>query len=60
MKIMGEDDFRGYGANVLKVFEERAAEAGIRPPALLIVGEVVSLADRLAWFSPSGAALQGA
>lgn len=30
MKIMGEDDFRGYGANVLKVFEERAAEAGIR------------------------------
>ena len=30
MKIMGEEDFRGYGANVLKVFEERAAEAGIR------------------------------
>ena len=30
MKIMGEDDFRGYGENVLKVFEERAAEAGIR------------------------------
>lgn len=30
MKIMGEDDFRGYGANVLKVFEERAAEADIR------------------------------
>ena len=30
MKIMGEEDFRGYGANVLKAFEERAAEAGIR------------------------------
>lgn len=30
MKIMGEDDFRGYGKNVLKTFEERAAKAGIR------------------------------
>ena len=30
MKIMGEDDFRSYGENVLKAFEQRAAEAGIR------------------------------
>ena len=30
MKIMGEDDFRSYGENVLKVFEQRAAEAGSR------------------------------
>lgn len=44
----------------LETLAAKAAEAGIRPPALLIVGEVVSLADRLAWFSPSGAALQGA
>lgn len=30
MKIMGEDDFRSYGENVLKAFEQRAAETGIR------------------------------
>ena len=30
MKIMGEEDFRSYGENVLKAFEQRAAEAGIR------------------------------
>ncbi len=28
----------------------RAREAGIRPPALIIVGEVVSLRERLDWF----------
>lgn len=34
----------------LATLPERAAAAGIRPPALLIVGEVVALADKLAWF----------
>ncbi len=44
----------------LETLPAKAAEAGIRPPALLIVGEVVGLAGRLAWFSPAGAAVQGA
>ncbi len=29
---------------------ERARHAGIEPPALVVVGEVVALRDRLAWF----------
>jgi len=29
---------------------EAAAAAAVKPPALLIVGEVVRLRDRLAWF----------
>jgi siroheme synthase len=28
-----------------------AQAAGVRPPALLIVGEVVNLAERMAWFT---------
>ena len=31
---------------------ERAREAGLRPPTLIVVGEVVRLRDRLAWFEP--------
>ncbi len=30
----------------------RATEAGLRPPTLIVVGEVVRLRDRLAWFEP--------
>ncbi|MBR4695399.1 MAG: phosphomannomutase/phosphoglucomutase, partial [Selenomonadaceae bacterium] len=30
IKIKGEEDFRAYGENVLKTFEERAEKAGIR------------------------------
>ncbi len=33
------------------VLPEIAAAAGIHPPALLIIGEVVSLADKLNWFA---------
>ena len=40
----------------------RASEAGMRPPSLLIVGEVVALHERCAWFepvvSPAGGALR--
>lgn len=35
----------------LETLPEIAAAAGIHPPALLIIGEVVSLAARLAWFT---------
>jgi len=31
------------------------AEEGIRPPALTLVGDVVGLYPRLAWFSPESA-----
>lgn len=34
----------------LETLPDKATLAGIRPPALLIVGEVVSLAGKLAWF----------
>ena len=35
----------------LETLPEIAAAAGIHPPALLIIGEVVSLSARLAWFT---------
>lgn len=40
----------------LESLPTRAMEAGIRPPALLIVGEVVSLAGKLNWFGVSAQA----
>jgi len=39
----------------LETLPEIAAAAGIHPPALLIIGEVVSLAARLAWFPRASA-----
>jgi uroporphyrin-III C-methyltransferase/precorrin-2 dehydrogenase/sirohydrochlorin ferrochelatase len=35
-----------------------AAAAGVRPPALLIAGEVVRLRERLAWFTPVARAVE--
>jgi hypothetical protein len=32
------------------------AAADVAPPAVLIAGPVVDLADRLAWFAPAGTA----
>jgi uroporphyrinogen III methyltransferase/synthase len=37
----------------LDTIAERAAQEGIRPPAITIVGEVARLADRLEWLPPS-------
>ena len=31
---------------------DKAAEAGVKPPALMLVGTVIRLADKLAWFAP--------
>jgi len=39
-------------AGTLQSLPGLAAEAGVKPPALLIVGEVVRLREKLAWFSP--------
>ncbi len=36
----------------LATLPNKARWAAVKPPALLIVGEVVALSDRLAWFSP--------
>lgn len=35
---------------------DRAREANLRPPTLIVVGEVVRLRERLRWFEPGGAA----
>jgi uroporphyrin-III C-methyltransferase/precorrin-2 dehydrogenase/sirohydrochlorin ferrochelatase len=45
----------------LGTLAEQALLAGVRPPALLIVGEVVRLRSRLGWFRPlaAEAALEG-
>jgi uroporphyrin-III C-methyltransferase/precorrin-2 dehydrogenase/sirohydrochlorin ferrochelatase len=45
----------------LGTLAEKALLAGVRPPALLIVGEVVRLRSRLGWFRPlaAEAALEG-
>ncbi|MCS7100130.1 MAG: uroporphyrinogen-III C-methyltransferase, partial [Burkholderiaceae bacterium] len=34
----------------LKDLAARTAEAGLRPPTLVIVGEVVRLREKLAWY----------
>ncbi|MBI2306747.1 MAG: uroporphyrinogen-III C-methyltransferase [Rhodocyclales bacterium] len=39
----------------LGTLTERIAEAGIRPPALIIIGTVVSLQEKLAWFGKHAA-----
>ena len=36
----------------LGTLADKSLVAGVRPPALLIVGEVVRLRSRLAWFRP--------
>ena len=38
----------------LDTLPDRIAEAGIRPPALIIIGTVVTLQSKLAWFKPHG------
>jgi len=38
-------------AGTLATLPALAQAAGVRPPALLIVGEVVNLAERMAWFT---------
>ncbi len=37
-------------AGTLATLPDRAAEAGLKPPAVIVVGGVVGLRDRLAWF----------
>jgi uroporphyrin-III C-methyltransferase/precorrin-2 dehydrogenase/sirohydrochlorin ferrochelatase len=32
---------------------EKVAEASLKPPCLTIIGEVVHLREKLAWFEPS-------
>ena len=44
----------------LATLQARVREEGVRPPALTVVGEVVGLYPRLAWFASEGAALVGA
>jgi uroporphyrin-III C-methyltransferase/precorrin-2 dehydrogenase/sirohydrochlorin ferrochelatase len=48
------DAQRTIVAPLMRIAEEVEA-AGIRPPALIVVGEVVSLRDRLNWFEPVAA-----
>ncbi len=44
----------------LATLADRAHEAGLKPPTLIIVGEVVRLRDRLAWFEARRGAGPGA
>ena len=44
----------------LATLAQRAHEAGLKPPTLIIVGEVVRLRDRLQWFEAHQAAGAGA
>lgn len=39
----------------LEAIVEEVRRAGLRPPAVIVVGEVVRFADRLRWFRPGGA-----
>ena len=38
------------GAATLADLDEKAAAANIKPPALMLVGTVITLADKLSWF----------
>lgn len=42
-------------AATLATLAEQVAAAGMKPPCLTIVGEVVRLREKLAWFNPPGA-----
>jgi uroporphyrin-III C-methyltransferase/precorrin-2 dehydrogenase/sirohydrochlorin ferrochelatase len=42
----------------LATLPERAARENVKPPALVIVGEVVRLRERLGWFSRSQTAAE--
>ncbi|MFQ6672636.1 MAG: uroporphyrinogen-III C-methyltransferase [Candidatus Tectimicrobiota bacterium] len=39
----------------LDTVEEEVQRAGLRPPAVIVIGEVVRFADRLQWFQAGGA-----
>lgn len=39
---------------VLSDIDVRVREAGLCPPALIVIGEVVSLRDELSWYEPDG------
>jgi uroporphyrin-III C-methyltransferase/precorrin-2 dehydrogenase/sirohydrochlorin ferrochelatase len=43
----------------LATLADRAREAGLKPPTLIIVGEVVKLRERLEWFDANRAGAQG-
>jgi len=43
----------------LATLGDRAHEAGLKPPTLIIVGEVVKLRERLEWFDANRAGAQG-
>jgi uroporphyrin-III C-methyltransferase/precorrin-2 dehydrogenase/sirohydrochlorin ferrochelatase len=45
-------------AGTLRDLAALAAAEAVRPPALVIVGEVVALRDRLCWFAPAAAGAQ--
>ena len=51
-RIRAQAGFRSSFAADLASLPRRIAEEQIASPALLIVGTVVSLHDRLAWFEP--------
>lgn len=53
----GTTDAQRVVAADLATLAARVAESGIRPPALTVVGGVVGLYPRLAWFSPAAHAV---
>lgn len=55
----GTTDRQRVHAGTLGTLPALAAAAAVRPPALVIVGEVVRLRDRLAWFRPGATAAPG-
>ncbi len=50
----GTTQAQRVGAADLATLDARVQEAGVRPPALTVVGDVVSLYPRLAWFAADG------
>lgn len=50
----GTTDAQRVCVGTLADLTERAQQAGIRPPGLLVIGRVVGLYPKLKWFHPSG------
>ena len=48
--------FTGHLSNIMAIVEKEKP----KPPTLIIIGEVVTLQERLAWFKPPKKAIQGA
>jgi uroporphyrin-III C-methyltransferase len=50
----GTTDRQCYVRATLRTLPDAMVNSGLTPPAVIVIGEVAALSDRLAWFEPCG------